>query len=72
MVETRSSLARTARAANNKTGGVQPHQAMVGMGTLEKLPPEIRNRIYQMVLVEVDRVTLQCYQSKARSEDTER
>jgi len=62
MVNTRGSLVRTARAANNQPGGVQPRQTPAGMGTLDKLPPEIRNRIYKFVLVESERVKLQSYQ----------
>jgi len=62
MVNTRGSLVRTARAANNQPGGVQPRQTPAGMGTLDKLPPEIRNRIYKFVLVESERVKLQSFQ----------
>ena len=35
---------------------------LASIGTLDKLPPELRNRIYEMVLVEPERVKLQCYQ----------
>lgn len=60
MVGTRSSLARAKRAAtaNNQF----THQSVASMGTLDNLPPEIRNRINKMVLVEPERVKLQCYQ----------
>ena len=40
----------------------QPTQAEKDFGTLAKLPPELRNRIYKFVLVKDGRVKLQCYQ----------
>ena len=62
MVETRGRLARTIRATNQLSGGHQPTQTTTGIGTLDKLPPELRNRIYKFVLVEEERVKLQSYQ----------
>ena len=50
------------RAANNPSGGSQPHQTAADIGTLAKLPPELRNRIYKFVLVEEKPVKLQSYQ----------
>ena len=40
----------------------QPTQAEKDFGTLAKLPPELRNRIYKLVLVKDGPVKLQCYQ----------
>lgn len=65
MVETRGRLARANRAANNVSAGGQL-QTAAGIGTLDKLPPEIRNRIYKMVLVNEERVKLQSYQPLAK------
>lgn len=40
----------------------QPTQAEKDFGTLAKLPPELRNRIYKLVLAKGGPVKLQCYQ----------
>lgn len=61
-METRGMKASACRAANTASGGFQPHQTPAGMGTLETLPPELRNRIYKFVLVEEKPVKLQSYQ----------
>jgi hypothetical protein len=50
------------RAANNASSGLQHHQTVADLGTLENLPAELRNRIYKFVLFEEDRVKLQSYQ----------
>jgi hypothetical protein len=53
---------RGMKASANSAAHVQPHQTVADLGTLEKLPAELRNRIYKFVLVEKDRVKLQSYQ----------
>lgn len=61
-METRGMKASANRASNNASDGVRPHQTVADLGTLAKLPAELRNRVYKFVLVAEDRVKLQSYQ----------
>jgi hypothetical protein len=64
---TRAQIAREQALANNPpqaTPPVQPQQPQTpaGLGDLGILPPEIRNRIYNLVLPQPERFNLQTYQ----------
>lgn len=67
MLDTRGKLVRTNYATHDVAASGQPHQSAADIGTLAILPPELRNRIYKFVLVEVERVKLQSYQSSDKS-----
>jgi hypothetical protein len=61
--------ARTKRDANKpspvrRSGPGQPNQTVAGMGDFGRLPPEIRNRIYELLLHEPQVVKLQSYQPR--------
>jgi hypothetical protein len=64
---TRGQLARETALANNPPQATppdkpQPQHTSAGLGDLEKLPAEIRNKIYKLLLVEPGRFNLQTYQ----------
>jgi hypothetical protein len=64
---TRAQLAREQALANNPPQATPPvqlqqQQTPAGLGDLGILPPEIRNRIYHLVLPQPERFNLQTYQ----------
>lgn len=68
-METRRMTAQNKKDANNPipvkvSHEIQPQQTVADLGDLGKLPPELRNKIYEIVLAQPAVVKLQSYEAR--------